>query len=120
MENNGEQTRLKDFFKGDELPDVVYVPNGAAYYKKLEDIPEENFKNSNTTPKIDSFETRSFVVLKVSPVLPGETREASFRFRGERGLYVRVIPENDRGVPEPKNLRWVPFNRMDQEKYKRV
>lgn len=124
MENLSGRSRLRELFKGGEIPDVVYVPPGAAYYRDIEDIPTESIKTGNKSPNIDRLETRSFVVLSILPPLSGEPEDASFRVVGDRGLYVRAIldkrgekSESDTQESRPE-LRWVPFNKMDQKKYR--
>jgi len=106
---------VKEYFKKSEIPDSVFVPPGVAYYEKFEDIPIKDFRNRSGPPKIDSIEERASVVLNISPSLEGEEEFSSFRFVGERGLYVRVIKEyeqkthNDLVIRTPV-LRWVPYN----------
>lgn len=106
---------MNEYFKGEELPKDVFVPGGTAYYKRFEDIPTENYRNRQERLKIESIEDRASIVLQVCPPLEGEAEDASFRFVGERGMYVRVIREYREEVHSGKEIkvpvvRWIPFN----------
>ncbi len=104
-----------EYFKGRELPTDVWAPTGVAYYKRLEDIPTQSFRNRTDPLKVDSYEERAAMALQVCPPLEGEPDDASFQFVGERGLYVRVIVREteeavDGVTPKKPVIRWMPYN----------
>jgi hypothetical protein len=109
-----------DYFKGREIPTDVWAPNGIAYYEKIEDIPVVLFPKTEKPPKIAGWETRAAVALQVCPPIEGESADASFKFVGERGLYVRVILRQTKeiidGVTKEKpTVRWMHFNEEDAQ-----
>lgn len=107
-----------EYFKGRDLPTDVWAPSGIVYYKKIEDIPTLDIPNKDENSKAaswDSIEERAATALEVCPPAEGEFYDASFKFVGERGLYVRVIlgktekMVNGEAIKEPI-IRWMHFN----------
>lgn len=107
------------YFRGRELPTNVIVPPGVAYYNKPEDIPTESFPHRTTHLKIEAYEHRAGISLEVYPPDKGEPPDASFRFIGERGLYVRVIRFKeklvDKQLQRTRIVSWTPFNEIGED-----
>lgn len=111
-------SEVTEYFRGRELPTDVWIPTGAVYYREVTDIPEETFPKADRPPQIDKVETDASVAREVCPPREGESPDASFKFIGDRGLYVRVIVGKSKRVVAGKSieeldLRWVPFNEED-------
>ncbi len=105
-------------FKEGQIPEAVYVPTGTAYYATKDDIPTRSFPKMEAPLKIDHVETRAAIALKICPPQAGEAEDASVTV-SERGIYVRVIPNEgssqEETIQKPRTM-WIHYNEVDTQK----
>jgi hypothetical protein len=115
-----------EYFRGREVPTRVWAPTGIVYYRRLEDIPTKSRLQRDKPFHVDiEVEERNEppfkgVILDVFPLEQGESEDASFKFIGEQGLYVRVVVDKENArVGEAAHakptVRWMHFNEEDAE-----